>query len=1008
MSVKLIAENTITESNFLSATEQANPFWPIPTPAAANAGSFRLQASGTPADFSYSGTATSDGAVDGTTLLDSVLAAYGDDFFISGTIAITDFVQDTGDYTEEDGPGRAAKTTANKITITDLDDDEEVWEVIDKGAAHFNGDFEFHTQINCTANAGAGDPCGLWAVSNNVGTLTNIDTANGDYLAVYWKEILGTNLMFVEECNGGVITNDSTLFISKVTEYYLKIVRTESVGAFGTLYLYIYSDITHTTLVRSVSLLLTEKQDFRYLYWMVAVESGNAGAAWDGTIQNFEIVKSESKTISDFAQATGTITIPAFTYQVNLGTVFTLTIPFSTRSFKVYQIAGGDAGTATFKWYHDGATYLGRNNPNQANWLALATIDATISAINTFIVQADNGNILAIYKDSGDNLIKVRISSNCGITWGAEAEITGAASGVGAIPSFAMKLLDGRILFYSMTGAVITLSYSDDNGVAWNSVTVVFTGAITEITGVVELSNNNIYVVGYVGTIVYGYLSTDGGFTFGDKITIEADGQYGSICKTKSGVLICAYDSDVDSAADWEIKCRRSTDNGATWSTPDIEVIDFGAADVRTPRLLTDINGDIYCIAYKDTADQKIVFSRSNDEGLTWGIETQLITTGGKDYAYPAVALIDGHEIWCCFANVTDADMMFVRRGIWETYSANACPCAINGTPQELVCDAEITWYGGAGIAADTWTFVSDYLYSMKNLISDSPSKPWRSITDSTDNTIVLDAGTNGLFYANAVAFFGCNARQIKFQMNATNAWGAPSVNETVSFDIAATGEVDTITKSVVEDAALMPSYKDHYFRGMYFIITVGAFAGLVIKIKDNVGNYIIFDTTADMSAVVSVGDDFAIFNTSVSKTFAGGFYRFMRIFFDSQVTFEDYHQIGSIIVGRATTLTDAWAVGYGKDRQYNIDYLSLPSGGIIPIKTGDPIYKFNLIIPASTATNTELISIADLLSGRNLALIPDSTVLTDVYLCKFDKQITQRNHFLNTFEIGFSLIEVK
>ena len=173
MATKIIAENILQPEHFISATEQAGGYIGQPIPDSANAGDFTLLSSGNIADTVYSGTATGDGAGGGTTVVDVLLAAYGDDFWIGATIEIT-------------------------------------------------------------------------------------------------------------------------------------------------------------------------------------------SGAYDG----------ETSTITDFAQATGTLTFAALSGQIVTGVTFTLTLSYASREFEVELISSGDAGSATFKWSHDGGnTDFGRDNPDQAAWL---------------------------------------------------------------------------------------------------------------------------------------------------------------------------------------------------------------------------------------------------------------------------------------------------------------------------------------------------------------------------------------------------------------------------------------------------------------------------------------------------------------------------------------------------------------------------------------------------------------------------------------------------------------
>ena len=807
MSVKLIAENILQASDFLSATEQEGEYIGQPAPDSANTGDFRLLSKGDIEDFTYSGTATSDGTT--TTIIDSVLKAFGDDYFISGTITF--------------------------------------------------------------------------------------------------------------------LTGENT---------------------------------------------------------------------------------SGTKTIVDFAQATGTITWLGAINSTLTGDTFTLTVSFASRDFKVELIDSGDAGNATFKWSHDGTTYLGRDDPNQANWLAEAVLDTDSDAdlLNTVIAirQTADGNWLAVYNKGSVLQIYRRISTDRGITWGSESQVVASDELIGSL----LVMASGRVWLHFAEDVVAY--YSDDHGYTWTAATM---SPGTGFEHVIELSNGNL--LGVFDTfdatnMVYCRISTDGGFNWSPKIEVSALGpthqRSPTVVQAINGDVFCAYRTDEDGGANDDIKGKISEDNGVTWGSA-IDVIDWVSVDLVSPKLEKDINGDIYCVATETLADHLLIFARSTDNAATWGAKTTLKSSAGIDLSGPYLSLVDGHELICAYNYTTTSEYHIVRRGMWEAYSANACPCAIEAQEQNLICDVGVPWHGGGGIAGDKWTFGPEYRYAMSNIICDSPSKPWRSEQDNIACNIVIDLGANERYWADGIGLFGCNIRTCSFQMNAADSWGSPSVDESISFDLA-TGTVDDVDGNYVQDTSLLANYKDHELKaaGLYFRMTSGTDDTLTWLIKDNVGDYIVLDTTAATN--IAATDTFAIFQGNISDTFTGGLYRYLRIAIAAQHTADDYYQIGSIVTGKTITLSKSFSIGYGKDHRYDIDMIRNPHGGMTPIKGADRKRVFNLNFPVVDDTKDEIAALLDYVEGKNITLIPDHSDLKDCYLVKHMGNLQQTHQFKTYFHEGPIIFE--
>lgn len=794
----LIAENILEKSDFLSATEQAGPFAGQPEPDSANTGDFRLlskgDSDGNIADFTYDGTATGDGAGDGTSVVCSVLAVFGDDYFIGGTVEIT---------------------------------------------------------------SGA--------------------------------------------CNG------------------------------------------------------------------------------------------ETKSITDFAQATGTITNPAFSAQIVTGVTFTLTVAFASRDIRVELITSGDTGAATFKVSHNaGSNYMGRDDPDKDSWDKLPTVAGTASG-RTAIGQMADGTVICAFDDDADNL-SVALSTNGGIVFGASSQVSAVVtSGAERI----ILLPSGRVLLVATENY---LHYTDDEATTWPQVIM-----STIFRDMALLPSGQLVGVWGSGGVIYGKLSPGDPAIWGDTFTIYNGSNTQSnptVKVAQNGDVAVAFQTDEDSVGDHEIKCVKSTDGCTTWGSA-IAVINF-ANDIQNPKLEMDLNGDLYCVAVESTGDTSIVMTKSIDDSDSWstGSKRTIATSGGKDFGAPNIALIDGHRLIVTYDNQTDGQVEAVTAGYWEAYSGNACPVPVNAIAQHIICDFRLVWHGGAGDAGDIWQMEAAYVWAMSNIISDTPKNAFRSTQDNITLRIVIDLGTNERFWADGVGFFGCNVRTLSYQMNASDSWGSPSVNEAVSFDVV-TGTVDSVDGNMVEDASLLASYPDHFFKAnRHFLrMTSGGVSGTTWELKDNADDYLVADTTAALG--VASTETFAIFGDRIAKTFTGGKYRFISIYIAAQQTSDDYYQLGIWVGGVAITLTRDWFVGYGLDHEYDIEMLEPAAGGMIPVKGRDRRRVFAIDWPASVTTRQEVIALLDYIEGRNICLVPDGSTMTDCYCVKAVGVAAMRHRAKTQMDLG-------
>ena len=425
--------------------------------------------------------------------------------------------------------------------------------------------------------------------------------------------------------------------------------------------------------------------------------------------------------------------------------------------------------------------------------------------------------------------------------------------------------------------------------------------------------------------------------------------------------------------------------------------------------MVKDLDGTILIVAVETENippdAYNIILKYSTNNCISWSSQIQLKAIAATDLNYPYPLLVDGHQIICSYVDTTNGDADCVRRGVWEAYSANACPCAIEAIEQIVICNIGMVWHGGAGIAGDKWAIQAGYEYGMENVISNSQAEPWRSEQDNIATSNVIDMGTNERFFADGAAFFNCNVRTLDFQMNAANSWSVPSVDEAVSFDVTTAGVVDSADGNAIEDAALLANYKDHELAGLYLRMTSGTDNGVTWRIKDNAGDYIFLDDTAANN--ISASDTFCIFQGHMAVTFTGGLYEYINQAITAQHTADDYYQVGTMIAGKVITLSKGFSVGYRKAHSYDRTYLRPPGGGMIPVEGRGRKRRFELRWPAADDARKELIALLDYIEGRNICLIPDDSDLSDCYAVKLIGDVQQTHRFLTYFDVPLVFEEI-
>ena len=192
----------------------------------------------------------------------------------------------------ETDEGSDLSVAENTITITDLlSRDEDSFVEKDFGADYFSGDFEVWIDVNMS-KAEIGSVTGIFELSNYQGNTRQARIQFSTDIAVSFGNVDGStpNISIKQQIGNDIINDITTETLSLSTDYYLKIVRDESVGDYGTATVYVYSDSNRSTLVDSVSITLYHRIAYRYVHVAASYDDGYNALKSSGTISNLLIV----------------------------------------------------------------------------------------------------------------------------------------------------------------------------------------------------------------------------------------------------------------------------------------------------------------------------------------------------------------------------------------------------------------------------------------------------------------------------------------------------------------------------------------------------------------------------------------------------------------------------------------------------------------------------------------------------------------------------------------------
>lgn len=211
-------------------------------------------------------------------------------------------MEDFTTYTITD-PGPLT-VTSTKVDVATLLDSQVARVYKDMGAGHFSGDYEHLITVYCNSSTITGLCNVVWGVANvNNGDVALNGFGNDSNWLRMYEETASTASLFLQESDGGLTYTDTNTSLSLDTPYYLKCKRDESVGTYGTIYCYIYSDSGRTSLVDTLSVTLhTSKKDYQYVYAHAGWNAEAGSYSWTGYTENLDLQEAGATVNSGFFQ----------------------------------------------------------------------------------------------------------------------------------------------------------------------------------------------------------------------------------------------------------------------------------------------------------------------------------------------------------------------------------------------------------------------------------------------------------------------------------------------------------------------------------------------------------------------------------------------------------------------------------------------------------------------------------------------------------------------------------
>jgi hypothetical protein len=307
--------------------------------------------------------------------------------------------------------------------------------------------------------------------------------------------------------------------------------------------------------------------------------------------------------------------------------------------------------------------------PKRLTWTAASEMDPYIATYSSSTVYA----VWYYWTGAATTDIYFKKSTNGGTGWSALQRLTWTASEA-AYPKIAVG-----------SGGAVYLVYRDDisgnsevyfknsaNGSTWStSKRLTWTSVNSVAPHIAVDSGNVIHVIwcefSTIG-IIYYKKSTDGGTTWSSPVRLT----WGNnscfipfICVDENDYLHVAF--YMQASGNNEIVYKKSTNSGATWSSPDR--LTYNSGDSTYPVLAAGTGNNLY-IAWHDSTpgNMEIYLKNSTNSGNSWSSPTRVTWNSGSS-GRPSIATDSSNVRYLVWNDDTpgNSEIFFKKSSAWTT-----------------------------------------------------------------------------------------------------------------------------------------------------------------------------------------------------------------------------------------------------------------------------------------------------------------------------------------------------
>lgn len=296
--------------------------------------------------------------------------------------------------------------------------------------------------------------------------------------------------------------------------------------------------------------------------------------------------------------------------------------------------------------------YYKRSIDGGINWGADTRLTVNVAASTFPSITVSGSMVHVVWTDArdGNNEIYYKSSLDGGLTWGADMRLTNNT----AISILATVAVSGSFVHVvwrdSRTGnQEIFYKNSSDGGITWGADMQLTNNIAASSAASVAVSGQVVHVIWQDSrdgnTEIYYKGSADAGTTWGSDTRLTNDiGSSSSASVSVSANAVHIFWND-NRDGNLEIYYKRSTDGGLNWGT-DTRLTNDPAQSVSPS---SAVSGGIVQLVWRDHRDgnPKVYYKRSTDGGTNWSADTRItVDPAGSLAASIAVSGSRVHVVW--------------------------------------------------------------------------------------------------------------------------------------------------------------------------------------------------------------------------------------------------------------------------------------------------------------------------------------------------------------------------